>query len=270
MPNAAFSYNIALVYQAMGDKRSALRWLRGYLRQTDKKDDLATIEKVRGLEAELQSRGIQQVTVLSNPAGATLRIDGNALGITPFTLEMAPGSHQASLTLDGYQPAQQAFELRPDRSMDLDIVMTPAVQTSSPVSAAPQSLGPVNASAPTIVQNVAPPSDLTRPSARVRPLTWVSLGVGTALFGGAVVFELKREKDEKDARSASQLDYQTTYDRMHSAQTAARVLAVAGTVVLTTGVVLLTVDLTHKGSTQSAYVASCGPQGICAALRGQF
>ena len=47
MPNVAFSYNIALVYEAMGDERSALRWLRGYLRQSAAgTDQAATLGKL--------------------------------------------------------------------------------------------------------------------------------------------------------------------------------------------------------------------------------
>ncbi len=270
MPSAAFSYNIALVYQAMGDKRSALRWLRGYLRQSGNKDDKPAIEKVRSLEAELQSKGLQQVTVLSKPPGATLKIDGNALGITPFTMEIVPGSHQASLVLDGYQAAQKTFELRPDRSMDLEVALTPVAQTVAPSNT---ETVPSTSAAPSAQPTapVAPPPMPESPRAHVRPWTWVSLGLGTALIGGAVIYEFKREKDETDARNASQVDYQAAFDRMHSAQTTARILAVAGSVGLVTGAALLTVDLTRKeGPVQSAYVGTCGTLGACAALRGEF
>lgn len=265
MPNAAFSYNIALVYQAMGDKRSALRWLRSYLRQSDKKDDQATIEKVRGLEAELQSKGLQQITVISKPPGATLKIDGNALGITPFTLEITPGMHQAYLSLDGYQGVQRTFELRPDRSMDLDIDLLPVAQGAAPAPMAPPPPALVEPSPIT-----APPADYPRPSRRIQPVTWVSLGIGTALFGGALFYELRRESAERDAKTASQAEYQATYDRMHSAQTAARILAVAGSVGLAAGFVLLTVDLSHSRPTQTAFIGNCGSSGICAALKGRF
>ena len=274
MPNAAFSYNIALVYQAMGDKRSALRWLRGYLRLSGKNDDVATIEKVKGLESELQSRGIQQVTILSNPPGATLKIDGNALGITPFTTEITPGSHQASLALNGYQVAEKTFELRADRSMDVEVQLVaelPPTQSSlalPPVQSSAELPTPANTQAPSHAATV--PLDVPAHASRVKPLTWVSLAVGTALLGGAVYFELKREKDERDAKTASQQDYQAAYDRMHAGQLAARIFAGAGSLVLATGVALLTVDLSHKGSTQTASLSSCGPQGFCAAWRGQF
>jgi len=278
MPNAAFSYNIALVYQAMNDKRSALRWLRSCLRQSADKQDKAALEKVRTLEAELQAKGLQQVTILSKPAGATLRIDGNALGITPFTTEIVPGSHSVTLSLDGFKTAHQAFELRPDRSIDVDI----ALETDLPKANAPplpqsspaKTLASDSPSAPIVVQppssSISPPPDTTPHSRSIRPLTWITFGVGAALVGGSGYFELKRASAETDARNASQLDYQTNYDRMKSHQTTARILAVGGAVALTAGVVLLTVDLTRSGPVKTASVRDCGIAGLCTSLEGHF
>jgi tetratricopeptide (TPR) repeat protein len=270
MPNAAFSYNIALVYEAMGDNRSALRWLRNYLRQSSKgSEETATLGKVRKLEAELQAKGMQQVSIVTNPPGATLSIDGQAVGITPFTTEITPGSHRAAVTLEGYAPTNQTFELRPDRSMDIEIALVAAKVTPIPVAPAPASAAP---SKPAIarIEVASPPPVSDRPSRQVQPWTWISLGVGTALFGGAVYFEVKRRDAEDKAKAASQADYQTKYDKMDGPQTAARVLAVVGSVAIATGVVLLTVDLTRRGPTRTAALGSCATGGLCAAMRGEF
>ena len=272
MPNAAFSYNIALVYEAMGDQRSALRWLRGYLRQSGENVDQAAVRKARKLEAELQARGLQQVTILSSPPGATLKIDGNGLGITPFTTEITPGSHQASLALEGYEVALKSFELRPDRSMDLEVTLVATAHHSSPVapvvqtSATQAGIAPV----PSPLRATASPTEPEQRAARVRPWTWVSFGVGTALFGGALYYELRREKADSDAHAASQSDYQSLYDRMHTSQSTARILAVVGSVAIATGVILLTVDLTHRGPIKTATVEGCGSHGLCAAMQGRF
>jgi len=277
MPNAAYSYNIALVYQAMNDNRSALRWLRSYLRQSSDKDVKAET-KVRALETELQRKGLQQVTVLSKPPGATLHIDGAVLGITPFTTEIAPGSHYATLSLDGYKAAQQSFELRPDRSIDVEITLAPTA--AQPVAPSPNSTlapaaVPVSAQpAPVHVLSLSStqpfPTDSVRASQSVRPLTWATLGVGVILAGGNVYFEFARARAEQEARDASQADFQADYDRMKSRQTAARVLAIAGGAVLTTGLVLLTVDLTRRGPTKTADVRGCGSAGLCASFGGHF
>lgn len=270
LPNAAFSYNIALVYEAMGDQRSALRWLRGYLRQKGEgADEAETLAKVRSLEAELQARGLQQLTVLSKPVGATLKVDGAALGVTPFTTELTPGSHQITVTLDGFQNQQRLVELRPDRSMDVEVelVASPpipddAVPTDSESSAA------ANARAVPIVATVpAAPTAENPGSMRVKPLTWVSLGVGAALLGGALYYEMERQKAEDEAKRASQETYQSRFDAIGPPQTKARVLGIAGVAVMATGVVLLTVDLTKHGPVVAANVA-ISPGAVT--LRGQF
>jgi hypothetical protein len=181
MPNAAFSYNIGLVYEAMGDGRSALRWLRRYLRQSgNDKDQSATLAKVRKFEAELQARGMQQVSILSIPTRATVKIDGIAMvGITPFTTELSPGSHVASVTLDGYDHVQRPFELRSDRAMDVEVTL---VATKAAPGPAPLP-GPVTPSKVTPAAraplSTTPPAPEPRPI-RVKPWTWVTLGVGKA------------------------------------------------------------------------------------------
>jgi len=272
MPNAAFSYNIALAYQAMGDERSALRWLRGYLRQSTKKDEKAA-EKVRLLEAELQAKGLQQVTVLSKPGGATLRIDGSVLGLTPFTTEIVPGSHYVTLTLDGYKTVQKSLELRPERSVDVDITLEPVETVASTDVSTQPALSASPTLAPVPAPNQAPPpptSDSGQPSRSVRPLTWASVGTGTALLGASIVFEFMRASAETKARGATQSDYPSDYDTMKSRQTVARVLAITGGVVLTAGIILLTVDLTHTGPIKSASIKGCGTGSLCTSLEGSF
>lgn len=276
MPNAAFSYNIGLVYEAMGDERSALRWLRNYMRQSPPNSaDAATLAKVRKFESHLQAKGMQQVSILTKPPGATVKIDGIALvGITPFTAELAPGSHVATLTLDGYQLAQRPFELRPDRSMDVEVPLV-AAKPESPVATPPAksaAAAPAKPSASPLVAGpvlTAPPAP-DRASAKIKPWTWATIGVGTALLGGAIAFEAKRRSDESDAKSASQATYLEQYDRMQSAQRTARIFAIAGSGVLAAGLGLLTFDLTRSGTTKTATIGSCSPFGLCAALQGQF
>jgi tetratricopeptide (TPR) repeat protein len=266
MPNAAFSYNIGLVYEAMGDERSALRWLRSYLRQSPEgKGQSAILGKVRKFEAELQARGIQQVSILSNPAGATVKIDGIALvGMTPFTAELTPGSHVASVTLDGYDLVQRPFELRPDRAMDVEVNLVATKAAPTPAPATPGQVAPV-ARTPLQTTPAAPEPQ----PVRVKPWTWMTLGLGTALLGSALVFEVKRRNAEDDAEAASQDVFLDRYDRMQAAQTTARVLAGVGGVVFATGIGLLTYDLT-RGGARTATVGSCSSGGLCAGLRGQF
>lgn len=285
MPNPAFSYNIALVYEAMGDRRSALRWLRGYLRQKgDSSDESATRAKVRKLEAELQARGLQQVTVLSKPIGATLKIDGEASGVTPFTTELVPGSHQITVVLEGFQTAQRLIELRADRSMDVDFALVASAVVGDPVTTAPPVAAAEDVASMARLSKVDTKPTNAGPAAiavmkgasipptvhPIRPLTWISLGVGTALFGGAVYYEFARQSAEDRAARASQATYQERFDAIAPLQTKARVFALAGSVVATTGLVLLTVDLTRHRSVPVASLAYGAEGHLLLSMRGHF
>jgi len=293
MPNAAFSYNIALVYEKMGDQRSALRWLRSYLRQSGKGvNDEATQEKVRKFESELQARGLQQVSILSNPPGATLQIDGHALGLTPFTTELTPGMHRIALSLPGHAPVQKDFELRSDRSLDVEVLLEDQPSEKAPGSASSElessdqklqneALHASNRPAPAVATPPANPTNPEPPRAMsslssqtaaptVRVWTWIGLGVGAAFLGGGAALEFERRRLEDRAESAAQADFQARYDRMETAKTVARVFTGVGTAAMLTGASLLTLDLTRSNRKPSVALTGCVSMGPCVEVRGQF
>jgi hypothetical protein len=118
------SFNIARSYEKIGDDAGALRWYRDYLRRDPSVKNAGDVQKlVQGLEASLAKKGVQQVTVLSSPAGATVTIDDRPVGVTPFTGEFAPGQHQIGVSLRGYADSQQKVALPADD--DLPCVRLP-------------------------------------------------------------------------------------------------------------------------------------------------
>src|SRR5689334_2059518 len=67
-PNPALSYNIGLAYEGLGETPRALKAYRDCLRHLPPEDDRAELERsVARLEKVLQTRGIQQLAVLSTP-----------------------------------------------------------------------------------------------------------------------------------------------------------------------------------------------------------
>lgn len=48
-----------------------------------------------------------KLIVRSNPNGATVHIDGEAAGLTPYEGEIEPGDHEVSVAKDGYEPIEQ-------------------------------------------------------------------------------------------------------------------------------------------------------------------
>ena len=99
-PDTQLCFNIARAYENLGNASAALRYYRDYLRQADRPSDGDEVRAlVHELEQQLSQRGVQQLSVLSQPDSATVLLDGKPVGITPWTGETYPGKHRLALTL---------------------------------------------------------------------------------------------------------------------------------------------------------------------------
>jgi len=272
-PSAAISFNIARAYESLQYPAGALRFYRDYLRRDPAAADAAQISKrVDELEDRLRQRGVQQVTILSNPPGATLSVDGRPVGITPWTGEVLPGDHGVELALRGYRGQLGHFELSSHRAAELEFQLDPAPEepASAPLqepstSAAPVAPAPVSATPPP-----AAPAPL-QPQPRSTFLTvlpWATLGAGTLALAGAGYFELSSASDEDRARrAATQAQALDAIDAMKSSQLTARVLVGVGGALAATGGVLLWVSAgTPEKPSQVAL--SCGATSC--SVKGSF
>jgi hypothetical protein len=194
-----------------------LRWYRNYLRLNPEAPNAAEVRQFVGSLGEaLAKKGIQQVTILSTPSGATAAIDGNPLGVTPLTVELKPGAHVALLTLRGFSDAQTRFTLAAPTPLDLPVTLRPA---------------PAVPAAPAMT-----PSH----GRRFGVAPYITLGAGAALLGAAAFFEVSRRSAQSAAKDDTvQLDLQRDVDAMNSRQTTARVLVGVGGAVVVTGAALL-------------------------------
>lgn len=187
-PNPAFSFNIGIAYEDMGDSAMALSYYRSYLRQLPKASDRDDVEnRVRRLEGLLADKGLQQVTILSNPSEAVVTLDGKPRGVTPWTGEIAPGAHVVTLSLSGYADVTRDFDLPSRRSIDVPVTLKkPEPKVETPVVELVRE------------QEVAHKSSWEY----VRPVTWGVLGVSVASFGAALGFELSRADLAERSRRA--------------------------------------------------------------------
>lgn len=260
-PHADLVFNVGQAYEKIGDVPNALRSYREYLRLLPAAPDRATVEaSIKNLEARLRERGVQQVSIFSTPAGATLVLDEKPVGQTPWTGEIAPGRHLAVLKATGYPDNAKEFLLASDRAMDLDIAL-------STVGSGVVTLGPRPAEAPVTLP--APPPEA--PKRHVAPWTIAALGVGVASLGGALGFELARKSAEDSARSdPTQVGFKSALDSMHSRQLGARVLVGVGAAATAVGVVLLVVDLRSKESAPQKAGLDCVGGACGAFVSGRF
>jgi tetratricopeptide (TPR) repeat protein len=270
-PSAALSFNIARAYEKIDDPAAALRWYRDYLRRDPTAKDRAAVESlIHSFEERLSKKGVQQVTVLSEPPGATVVVDGQPVGVTPWTSEIAPGTHQLELRLEGYAPATPPLELLPDHAQDVTSTLVAAVASPTKTSAA-VAPNAVNHEGTTASQPRSPPSDGSSTGLPLTTLGWVGIGAGGAALTSALIFELLRRSAETDAKGAhTQVDYAKDLDRMESRQTAARALAGTGAALAIAGGVLLWMGR-RKGDTQTtALGAGCVPTACWSTVRGRF
>ncbi|HEU5074968.1 MAG TPA: PEGA domain-containing protein [Polyangiaceae bacterium] len=278
-PSSALSFNIARAYEKIKDSSNALRWYRDYLRREPQADDRAAVSAlIDDYEKVLEAKGLQQLTVLSEPETATVRVDGRPVGVTPWTGDVPPGTHTVSLSLRGYADVERQIALAADSAQDVAFRLQPATEappTPAPVPGAPPASG--------AAASPVAPSDAanTAEAPGVGVLTYVVLGAGVATLGAAGAFELMRSSAEEDAKNAkTQIEKSDALDTMDSRQTTARVLLGIGGALTVAGGVLLALDLTQAPETSAATRAKPGPElaasGACTfsncfvSLQGSF
>lgn len=272
VPSAALSFNIARAYEKLGDDAATLRWYRDYLRRAGEPKDAAEVRVVvERLEERLRAKGVQQVTILSEPHGATVTIGEDPVGVTPWTGELVPGAHEVTLTLRGYDDARRTVELSPDDALDVHMRL---VQRAEPTPAPAPAARHAASDEPErvfLVKTVASPEP-SQSGFNWNTAGWISVGVGVAALGGATVFEILRRRAEDDARKeTTQTRYVEAVDTMESRRTTARVLAGVGGGFVVTGAAILAIDAgLFSGKNRTEVSVLCLQDRCGAAAFGAF
>src|SRR5262249_10070589 len=145
------------------------------------------------------------------------------------------------------------YELDPKHASELEVPLEVAPRATQPVVAAPLSPRP------------APERHAT--GIDFGPWPWVVLGAGGARLVASGAFELARRGAEHDAHTAStQIAYNDAYHREQGRQTAARVLAGVGGVLVVAGGALLVIELTPRTDAKVAAAAACNGAGCTGVL----
>jgi PEGA domain-containing protein len=225
VPSSKLTYNIALAYSEMGDAGRALGQYRAYLRQEGSRASADVLRRIRELESKLAANGVQQLSVSSRPAGATVRVGGEAVGVTPWAGELTPGVYQISLDLPGHEPSRHTVTLAADESGELDVELSPQPR-----------------------QNAPEPGHLKS----ITPLTWSFLGVGVGAISGGVAFELSRAaSSERAGRASSAVAAAEARGAADAKQMSSILLLGFGGGFLIGGGVLLLLDLSGNENTNA-------------------
>ncbi len=97
------------------------------LRRAGYQEATATVEVALGTavarELKLEPL-VADVTIVTQPAGALLVIDGAQAGVSPRTLPLPTGAHRVVATLEGHQPAEQPFDVEgAPRTLTLELAL---------------------------------------------------------------------------------------------------------------------------------------------------
>lgn len=271
--NPTLTFNIARACERLQDSSCALKYYREYRRIAPNASDMSEVERsIETLERALLARGIQQVTLQSNPAGARVIVDGADKGTTPWTGELALGSHTALVKQAGFADLQVNFSIEGAHAGDFAYNLQPApTPADAPPPAAAVAVSPPAAAAPLDHRPPVQNQPVPERRSRVGTWTWVALGSGVAALGTAGALELARANREQDVRDkATQLDRFAAYDSMKDFQKAARIVLGTGLAFTTIGLTLLTLDVTHQTRREGALAASCTGTSCRLDFRGEW
>jgi tetratricopeptide (TPR) repeat protein len=178
-PTPHLAFNIAKAYDHVGNHTGALRHYREYLRGSPEAADATEVSgRVAALEASLAERGIQQLSVLSVPEGATVWLDDQPVGVTPWTGETAPGRYRVAVRYPGYLDGSETLELASDRAGELRFELR-----AEPPKPPPAPVPPAR-------------SETNWPTNHVGTLTWATLAAGSGALIGALAVEATSSNGE--------------------------------------------------------------------------
>jgi hypothetical protein len=203
VPSPKLAYNIALAYDEMGDTGRALREYRAFLAREPNSVHRDEVQaRVSKLEQALTALGVQQLHVASEPAGATLHVGEELVGITPWAGELTPGLHRIRLEHPGYRAQTTEVALSAQHAADVQVAL-----------------------------RAQPAEEAKRPGAfsRIQPLSWCFLGVGVGALAGGLGFELSR------AASSDRASHAATPEGVARAQGAADAKQMASLLLLGAG-----------------------------------
>jgi hypothetical protein len=99
VPHHFALYNIATAYERLGQLREAAQWFERYLDEAPQ-SLVKERREVERLILELKLRPAK-LTVKTTPVGARVLIDGQPVGVTPYTKAIRGGGHRVRVELEG-------------------------------------------------------------------------------------------------------------------------------------------------------------------------
>lgn len=135
---ATARWNLARCHEEMGDDEAALQAFLDFARHARNAKERQDAEsKV----AQVRDRLRAALTVEAQPAGATVRVDGQVAGTAPLAqpLRLDPGTHVVECTMEGFRAHSESVDLAPKENRTLRVSLEPmagivALSASGPLA----------------------------------------------------------------------------------------------------------------------------------------
>jgi hypothetical protein len=122
-------YNLAATHRALSQYSQAVDFYNRFL--TEGKGVVKPAQLAKG-QRELDDllRLIARVDVTTEPVGATVSVDGRAIGPTPLgqPLILGPGDHVVSATLEGHEPAERSVRVAAGDTLAVALTLARAAE----------------------------------------------------------------------------------------------------------------------------------------------
>lgn len=193
-------------------------------------DLAATIARQASVRVEVETK----LLVASQPPGAQVLVDGDAVGETPLELDVEPGAHEVTVRLDGYRPRSHQLSFDEGERESLSVTL--------------EAEGP------------------DRRSRTFRLLGWTGVGVGVGALGAGVALLVIHDQPIASDCSGVNQDADGDCKFVHKTLPGGIALAATGAAALATGVAFLVLD--RKRTKSRRVEALIGPRMV--GLRGRF
>lgn len=249
-PNYAVLYNIGQANVGLGRARPAIDALRRYLKEGDGEIPPARRAEVEQQVALLESSFVS-LTITTAPTGATVSVDGTAVGTTPLAspVRVTAGTHVVSATRPGAPPAWRVVKLAEGAPASVAIELPEPPAPTSPSAAAP---APSPPPARTCAERA--------PAASPFPTGFVLVGAGVAVGGVALghylwnhgrledfrANEAALQTDTSPGRNERLLANNALGDSIDRASVVTVVLGVSAGALLASGAAWLLVEPRHR------------------------
>jgi hypothetical protein len=236
LPAPQTLYKMAICLDKLDKTSDAIAAYAAFLSSNPPASMEAKVTEAQGRVADLKKKTPVVVKVKSDPAGASVSLDGVAqMGVTPLEVKTTAGHHKVHLTSPGYEAVDKELDVEPGADANVDATLPKSI----PMAEAP-------APPPPVAKPAEKPPE-PAPERRSNTAAYVVLAVAGAgaIVGGIFGVKALQEKSDFD-------NGQKNTDKADSVEKNALIADMALGAAITLGVTGTVLLLTNSSSSDKA------------------